>query len=193
MELKQLWRWQLQKTIDLMIKTTALHVHHAFSTFLWRPLHDYDVKPPNLTFCGGRGHTTTNFPSSFLTWIKSLRIQLQEKATSFPGFSPTHPMGVVRVGENPGNEVAGKVAGLWHINPLSPDIHIQILQTDLHTLPLRISWENLIKHRLFTVLYFSVRSSRSSALRFGLHLAWVSKLLRGQGAVWEEARKIEGL
>ena len=32
-ELKQLWwwqRWQLQKTIDLMIKTTALHVHHAF-------------------------------------------------------------------------------------------------------------------------------------------------------------------
>ena len=37
-ELKQLWWWQrrqLQKTIDLMIKTTALHVHHAFSTFLW--------------------------------------------------------------------------------------------------------------------------------------------------------------
>ena len=32
--------------------------------------------------------------------------------------------------------------------------------------------------RPFTVLYFSVRSSRSSALRFKLHLAWVSKLLR---------------
>ena len=31
------------------------------------------------------------------------------------------------------------------INPLSPNIHIQILQTDLHTFPLRISWENLIK------------------------------------------------
>ena len=29
-------------------------------------------------------------------------------------------------------------------NPLSPSIHIQILQTDLHTFPLRISWENLI-------------------------------------------------
>ena len=33
----------------------------------------------------------------------------------------------------------------WHIklfvplNPLSPSIHIQILQTDLHTFPLRIS------------------------------------------------------
>ena len=62
-----------------MIKTTALHVHHTFSTFLWRPLHDYDVKPPNLTFYGGRGHTTTNFRSSFWTWIKSLRIQHQEK------------------------------------------------------------------------------------------------------------------
>ena len=44
-----------KKTIALMIKTTALHVHHAV----------YDVKPPNLTLYGGRGHTTTNFPSSF--------------------------------------------------------------------------------------------------------------------------------
>ena len=32
-------------------------------------------------------------------------------------------------------------------NPLSPFLHIQILQTDLHTFPLRISWENLIKHQ----------------------------------------------
>ena len=47
-----------------MIKTTALHVHHAFSYISLTPLHDYDVKPPNLTFYG-RGHTTTNFPSSF--------------------------------------------------------------------------------------------------------------------------------
>ena len=30
-------------------------------------------------------------------------------------------------------------------NPLSPNIHRQILQTDLYTFPLRISWENLIK------------------------------------------------
>ena len=36
---------------------------------------------------------------------------------------------------------------LVNINPLSPSIHIQILQTDLHTFPLRISWENLIKHQ----------------------------------------------
>ena len=55
----------------------------AFSTFLWRPLHDYDVKPLNLTTCGGRGHTTTNFPFSFWNWIKSLRIQLQEKSPAF--------------------------------------------------------------------------------------------------------------
>ena len=32
-------------------------------------------------------------------------------------------------------------------NPLSPSIHIQIPHTDLHTFPLRISWENLIKHQ----------------------------------------------
>ena len=79
-ELKQLRR--LQKTIGLMIKTTALHVT-LFSTFLWRPVHDYDVKPPNLTLYGGRGHTTTNFPSYFWAWIKSLRIQLQEKSPAF--------------------------------------------------------------------------------------------------------------
>ena len=48
MQLLRRRRRQLQETLDLMIKTTALHVHHA----------------PNLTF-GGRGHTTTNFPSSF--------------------------------------------------------------------------------------------------------------------------------
>jgi len=29
--------------------------------------------------------------------------------------------------------------------PLCPNIHIQILQTDLYTFPLRISWKNLIK------------------------------------------------
>ena len=37
------------------------------------------------------------------------------------------------------------------VNPLSPNIHIQILQTDLHTFPWRISWENLIcQHFLFS-------------------------------------------
>ena len=29
-----------------MIKTTAMRVRHALSTFLSRPLHDYDMKPP---------------------------------------------------------------------------------------------------------------------------------------------------
>ena len=39
------------------------------------------------------------------------------------------------------------------INPLSPSIHIQILQTDLHTSPVRISWENLIKdHGIFPMM-----------------------------------------
>ena len=51
-----------------------------FSTFLWLPLHDYDMKPPNAMFYGGRGHTTTNFPFSIWTWIKPLRIELQEKS-----------------------------------------------------------------------------------------------------------------
>ena len=43
-------------------------------------------------------------------------------------------------------------------------------------------WKKVWQHRprLFTVLYFSVRSSRSSTLRvMDCHLAWVSKLLKG--------------
>ena len=35
------------------------------------------------------------------------------------------------------------------INPLSPNIHKQILQTDLYTFPYRISWEKLIKDQRF--------------------------------------------
>ena len=39
------------------------------------------------------------------------------------------------------------------LNPLSPNIHIQILDTDFHTFPLRISWENLIKDQgIFSLL-----------------------------------------
>ena len=48
-----------------------------------KKMNDYDVKPPDLTFYGGRGHTTMNFPSSFWIWLKSFRIQLQEKSPAF--------------------------------------------------------------------------------------------------------------
>ena len=86
-DLKQLRRrrqqQQRQKTIVFMTKTIALHMHHVFSTFLWRPLPDYDVKPPKATLYGGRGHATTNVPFSIWTWIKPLRIQLQEMSPTF--------------------------------------------------------------------------------------------------------------
>ena len=39
--------------------------------------------------------------------------------------------------------VAGLVIHL--VIPFSPNIHIQILQTYLHTFPFWMSWENLIK------------------------------------------------
>ena len=68
-----------------MSKPTALHV--LFSTFLYGPLHHYDVKRPNVTFYGERGHTTTNFPFSIWTGIKPLRIQLQEKSPTFDELS----------------------------------------------------------------------------------------------------------
>ena len=56
-------QWKRQNTIGFMSKTRALQVHRAFSTFLWRPLHDYYLRPPDSTFDEGRGHTTTKFLS----------------------------------------------------------------------------------------------------------------------------------
>ena len=47
-----------------------------------------------------------------------------------------------------------------HFNPLSPNIHIQILQTDLHTFPWRISWENLVKDQIFFSLCSFINSHR---------------------------------
>ena len=83
-ELKQRRRRRRQgrrkKTIVLLAKQLLSTCITFFSTFLWRPLHHYHVKPPNSTFCGGRGHTTTNCPSSIWTWIKLLKIQLQENS-----------------------------------------------------------------------------------------------------------------
>ena len=47
--------------LDMTRKTTTLHVHHAFLYISFPSLHDYDVKFPNFTFCGGREHKTTTF------------------------------------------------------------------------------------------------------------------------------------
>ena len=66
----------VKKQLVLWAKQLLCTCITFFSTFLWRPLHDYDVKPPDVKFCGGRGHTATNCPSSIWTWMKSLKIEL---------------------------------------------------------------------------------------------------------------------
>ena len=50
-----------------MSKTTAGHVHHAFSGFIWRPQHNNAAKPPNATFCGGCEDMMINVLFLFLT------------------------------------------------------------------------------------------------------------------------------
>ena len=42
-------------------KTTTLNVHRAFLYISLPSLHDYDVKFPHFTFCGGREPKTTSF------------------------------------------------------------------------------------------------------------------------------------
>ena len=68
-DLKQRRQQRQKKKLVLRAKQLLCTCITLFSTFLWRLLHDYDVKPPNATSNGGRGHTTTNFPFSIWTWI----------------------------------------------------------------------------------------------------------------------------
>ena len=67
-----------QKKNWFMSKTTSLHVHLVFWYIPWR-----HCTTPDATFYGGRLYTTTNFPFSFWSWIKFVRIQLQKKAPTF--------------------------------------------------------------------------------------------------------------
>ena len=63
------------------------------------------------------------------------------------------------------------------INLLSPNIHIQILQTDLHTFPLRISWENLIKdHGIFSMMIILL-----ILITLSLDSVWI---LLGENCCW---------
>ena len=64
-------------------KTTTLHVHHAFLYISFPSLHDYDVKFPNFTFCGGREHKTTTFFFFLRTSIQSFRVQPLENLSIF--------------------------------------------------------------------------------------------------------------
>ena len=57
------------EAIGLISKTTILHVHHAFLYISLPPLHDYDVKMPNLTMYRGSTQVTMRFPLSFWAWI----------------------------------------------------------------------------------------------------------------------------
>ena len=62
------------------------------------------------------------------------------------------------------------------INPLSPNIHKQILQTDLYTFPYRICWEKLIKDQRFFFLW-----SFDFLIDVALDILWV---LLGENWCW---------
>ena len=61
-------RERQKKLSGLLSKTTTFHVHHAFLYISLASLQDYDVKPPNFTFCGEREHKTTIFFFLFLNF-----------------------------------------------------------------------------------------------------------------------------
>ena len=54
--------------------------------FLYIPLpslHDYDVKLPNFTFCGGREHKITIFVLFFLNFDESFEMKLHKNTPTF--------------------------------------------------------------------------------------------------------------
>ena len=60
-------------------KNSFAHTSYFLYTSLLS-LHDYDVKLPLFTFCGGREHKTAIFFFFFGTSIHSFRIQLQKNS-----------------------------------------------------------------------------------------------------------------
>ena len=58
-------RRQQERQKGFISKTTTLHVHHAFCTFLYLLFHDYDVKMPNFAFYRVRKQATTKLYFSF--------------------------------------------------------------------------------------------------------------------------------
>ena len=77
----------------------------------------------------------------------------------------------------------------WMYNPLSPTIHIQILQTDLNTFPYRISWENLFKdQRSFSeviIIFILINFSFNKVLTL-LGEIWCWPLLGPKGLICDE-------
>ena len=77
----------------------------------------------------------------------------------------------------------------WMYNPLSPKIHIQILQTDLNTFPYWISWENLFKdQRIFSeviILFILINFSFNNVLTL-LGEIWCWPLLGPKGLICDE-------
>ena len=57
--------------------------HHTFLYISLSSLHDYVVKMPNFTFCGGRKQGMAKFSSSFLTWLWFSGIPLQQNSPTF--------------------------------------------------------------------------------------------------------------
>ena len=66
-------------------------------------------------------------------------------------------------------------------NPLSPNIHIQILHTDLYIFPLRISWENLIKDQGIFSLVIILLTLIVTLITFSLANLWISS---GENWCW---------
>ena len=75
-------QWERQKTMDLMRKTTTLHVHHAFLYISLPSLHNYHVKWPNFKFIWERERQGDKFYHLCPSLSAFPFLQLQPKSPS---------------------------------------------------------------------------------------------------------------
>ena len=133
------WRFWVENGYDYEI-FSILRIAHAWTSIILAGKR------------GSRCHCTTIFLRKChsggirLSNVRSFIILLSgEGLTSFTINNRTNFFGENKVKWSfPGCLFFRTRAKTW-VNPLSPNIHIQILQTDLHTFPSWMSWENLLK------------------------------------------------
>lgn len=57
----------INKSTDLISKTTTLFMYHTFFAHVFASMNAHDVKMPNFLCYGGRNQATMKFSFSFLT------------------------------------------------------------------------------------------------------------------------------
>ena len=102
-------------------KTTTLHVHRAFLHISLPPLHDYNVKVPNFTFCRGRERRQQLSFSFPWLWHSPLEFHSKKNCQHLTNLTRPRAITALVVHAKRGLEVTAKHVKVIFLNcPLTP-------------------------------------------------------------------------